>query len=109
MPVYEYEPDGHDCLICEGRVEVLQSASEEALRYCPTCGMEVRRVVSRAVFKVGGELPQQGKAGKKGFTTYRKAGNGQWERTDGAEGPAQLERPAEDTKPEPKVLDLDSK
>lgn len=109
MPVYEYEPDGHDCLICEGRVEVLQAASEEPLKYCPTCGMEVRRIVSRAVFKMDGELPQQGKAGKKGFTTYRKAGNGQWERTDGAEGPEQFERPAGDMKPEPKVLDLDGK
>jgi putative FmdB family regulatory protein len=107
MPVYEYEPDGHDCLICEGRVEVLQAATEEPLRYCPTCGLEVRRIVSRAIFKVGGELPQMEKAGKKGFTTYRKATGGTWERVDGSEGPESFQRPTEDAAPTPKVLDLD--
>jgi putative FmdB family regulatory protein len=107
MPVYEYEPDGHDCLICEGRVEVLQAATEEPLRYCPTCGLEVRRIVSRAIFKVGGELPQMEKAGKKGFTTYRKAASGTWERVDGSEGPESFHRPTEEAAPAPKVLDLD--
>ena len=105
MPVYEYEPDGHDCLICEGRVEVLQAATEEPLRFCPTCGLEVRRIISRATFKVDGILPQQAKAGKKGFTTYRKSGGGTWERTDGAEGPAQFEKPIEEKAP--KIVNLD--
>lgn len=95
MPVYEYEPDGHDCFICEGRVEALQSANDEPLKYCPTCGLEVRRVFSKASFKMAGELPQMDKAGKRGFTTYKKAGGGFYERVDGSEGPAQFQKPSE--------------
>ena len=107
MPVYEYEPVGHDCFICEGRVEALQGADEEPLKFCPTCGLEVRRIVSRAVFKLAGDLPQQEKAGKKGFTTYRRAGDGTYERIDGGEGPETFRKPAEEPA-EPKVLDLDA-
>lgn len=95
MPVYEYEPDGHDCLICEGRLDVLQSASEAPLKYCPTCGLEVRRIISRPSFKLAGELPQMGKTGKKGFTTYKKAGDGYYEKVDGSEGPDVFRKPTE--------------
>jgi putative FmdB family regulatory protein len=96
MPVYEYEPAGHDCFICQGRVEALQGANEPPLEFCPTCGLEVRRVVSRPSFKLKGELPQLDRAGRKGFTTYRKAGGGVYERVDGAEGPETFQKPAED-------------
>lgn len=96
MPVYEYEPLDHDCLICNGRVEALQGANEPPLVYCPTCGLEVRRVISQSAFKLAGELPQMGKTGKQGFTTYKKAGNGVWEKTDGASGPDTIVRPPSD-------------
>lgn len=109
MPVYEYEPVDRDCLMCEGRIDVLQSASEAALEYCPYCGLEVKRIVSRASFKVAGQLPQAGKAGQRGFMTYRRAEKGVYERIDG-EGPEYImggkEEPAE---PVPKkVVDLDA-
>jgi putative FmdB family regulatory protein len=79
MPIYEYEPHERDCLMCEGRVEVLQGVSEEALRYCPYCGLEVRRVISRASVQVRTAVDPES-AAKKGFTTFRRAGKGVWEK-----------------------------
>lgn len=82
VPVYEYEPDDRDCLMCEGRVEVLQGLEDEPLRYCPYCGLEVRRVISRASIQVRkGTDPES--AAKKGFTTFRRGGKGVWERVAG--------------------------
>lgn len=107
MPVYEYEPDDRDCFMCEGRVEVMQAASEEPLRHCPYCGLDVKRVVSRATFKLAGEAPAQGKGGQRGFTTFRRAEKGVYERVDG-EGPEIIAAPKEDAPAKPKkVLDLD--
>ena len=84
MPIYEYEPVDRDCLMCEGRVEVLQAIKDEALDYCPYCGMEVRRVISKASIKVV-KVPDAEAAAKKGFTTFRRAGKGVWEKVAGPE------------------------
>jgi putative FmdB family regulatory protein len=82
MPIYEYEPDDRDCLMCEGRVDVLQDATEDPLQYCPSCGLEVRRVISRASFsmRMG---PDPDKAAQRGFTTWKKSGVGTWEKLAG--------------------------
>jgi putative FmdB family regulatory protein len=82
MPIYEYELKKGDCQICSGRFEALQGIEEGALTHCPTCGLEVIRVVSRATFKTR-EAFSAGKAGEKGLTTYRRAGKGQWEKVAG--------------------------
>lgn len=114
MPIYEYEPEDRDCLICEGRTEVIQNISDPPLKYCPTCGLEVRRVVSRASFKLStGTNPD--KAAERGFTTFKKVEKGKWERI-GGEGPdmivgskedvAAVEAESKGTKK--KVVDLDS-
>lgn len=111
MPVYEYEPDDRECLMCEGRVDVIQDVAEQALQYCPYCGLEVRRVISQVSFKLAGELPQMDKAGRKGFTTFRRAEKGVWERIDGV-GPDVIVGSKEDIaaveaeKKKPKVVDL---
>ena len=82
MPVYEYEPDDRDCLMCEGRVSVIQGVNEEHLKYCPWCGLDVKRVISRASFKVGTQsTPEQ--AAAKGFTTFKKSEKGVWEKLAG--------------------------
>ncbi len=88
MPVYEYEPDDRECLICPGRVEVLQAASEKPCQYCPICGLGVRRVVSQASFSTRTVI-EADKASDLGFTTYRKAEKGIYERIAG-EGPEKL-------------------
>lgn len=112
MPIYEYEPEGHDCLICNGRTEVLQPITDEPLKYCPTCGLEVKRVISRASFKLD-KGASGDKAAAKGFTTFKKVEKGKWERVSG-EGPDMIAGTAEDIAaveaekaPPKKVIDLD--
>lgn len=112
MPIYEYEPDGHDCLICNGRTEVIQKITDEPLQYCPTCGLEVRRVVSRASFKLGIQSSPE-KSAQRGFTTFKRVEKGKWEKI-GGEGPDMIVGSAEDMKaveeekaPAKKVIDLD--
>lgn len=95
MPIYEYEPVDRECLMCPGRIEVLQSISEDALTVCPQCGLEVSRVISRASIQMGmGNLIET--AGKNGFTAYKKAESGIYERVTGSEGPEILSRDAVD-------------
>jgi putative FmdB family regulatory protein len=117
MPIYEYEPDDRECFICEGKLELLQGIHEEALKLCPYCGLEICKKVSRASFKVG--KPEIGtgsgaeKAGQKGFTTYKRAEKGVWEKVggEGADymvGSDEDMRVVEAEKQKPaKVLDLD--
>lgn len=82
MPIYEYELLQGDCQICSGRFDALQPISEEALTRCPTCGLEVKRVVSQATFKTRSKF-NAGKAGEKGLTTYQRTQEGQWEKVAG--------------------------
>ena len=112
MPVYEYEPDDRDCLMCEGRIDVIQGIHEDSLKYCPWCGLEVKRVVSRATFKIFGASPED-KSSRKGFTTFRRAEKGVWEKISG-EGPDVLAGTKEDAAaveaekaPRKQVIDLD--
>lgn len=115
MPVYEYEPLDRDCLMCEGRIDVIQGIKEDALTHCPACGLEVKRIVSRATFAIDKKF-SAGKAGQRGFTTFKRVGEGKWEKVDGA-GPdamvgsdediAQVKAEKEAAKPG-KKLDLDN-
>lgn len=82
MPIYEYEPKDHDCFICRGRFEHLQAVSEEPLTHCPTCGLEVRRVVSKAQIRIA-KYQGAERAGQKGLTTFRKVEKGKWEKVGG--------------------------
>lgn len=82
MPIYEYEPKDHDCLLCPNRVEVMQSVGAPALDFCPHCGLEVRKIVSP--MSVGkSRTPNADRAGEKGLTTYRRAEKGKWEKLAG--------------------------
>jgi len=83
MPIYEYEPDDRDCLMCDGRVAVIQGLEEEPLKYCPSCGLEVCRVISRASFSMR-TVPSSQKAADRGFTTWKRSGAGVWEKIAGA-------------------------
>lgn len=92
MPIYEYEPDGHDCLMCEGRVAAIQPIGEEALRFCPDCGLDVKRVISRFSSQVSRGNPIE-KGEKRGYDTYRKVEDGKWERIAGTRGPEMIVKP----------------
>ncbi|HLK16028.1 MAG TPA: zinc ribbon domain-containing protein [Fimbriimonadaceae bacterium] len=105
MPIYEYEPVDRDCLICSGRLEVLQGINDEPHQFCPTCGLEVRRVVSQVSFELKrGVSPD--KASTRGFTTYRKAQTGTYEKLAG-EGPELISKPDAAAPKKRKVVDLD--
>jgi len=82
MPIYEYEPCDRDCFICEGKLQLMQSISEDALSLCPFCGMEIKKIVSRATFKLQKHSGAED-AGKKGFSTYKKSEKGVWEKVGG--------------------------
>lgn len=92
MPIYEYEPDDErECFLCEGVVEVMQGIEDEPLKYCPTCGLGVRRLISRAAFKIDSGVTAE-KAASRGFATWKKSGKGTWEKVAGAEGPDVIKR-----------------
>jgi len=102
VPIYEYEPVGRDCLICNNRLELMQKVSEEPLTVCPYCGMEIRRVISRAQFQL--KVPTDpDRAAQRGFVTYKKADKDTWELAAG-EGPKEIRRrpgkKAEDDSPD---------
>jgi putative FmdB family regulatory protein len=106
MPIYEYEPLDHDCLICNGKVEVLQGVNEEPCEFCPTCGLAVRRVVSQVSFELKRQVNPD-RASTRGFTTYRKAQKGTYEKIAG-EGPEGFMSPDSAPVGKPrKVVDLD--
>jgi putative FmdB family regulatory protein len=110
MPIYEYEPLNHDCFICEGRVEALQGISDEPLTYCPTCGLEVRRVVSRASIKVSSGMTPE-RAAQRGFTTFKRSQKGTYERIAGEGGPEMISATEDSnagSKKTRKVVDLDN-
>ncbi len=94
MPLYEYEPLSGDCLICNGRFESLQGVNDPPHTFCPTCGMDCKRVVSKAQVKVA-KYHGDHHAGRKGFTTYKKVEKGVWEKT-GGEGPDGIKGTPED-------------
>lgn len=82
MPVYEYEHLYDECEMCGDRFAVVQSLDEEPLEYCPCCGLEVKRVVSQ-ISTMKSRPFSAGKAAKQGFTTWKKSGEGEWEKVDG--------------------------
>lgn len=113
MPIYEYEPTDHDCLMCPNRISVIQGIKDEPLTFCPHCGMDVKKVVSRATI-ARPKVANADRAGAKGFTTYRKVEKGKWEKIGGPgvdmivgtdEDMARVEA---EKKPK-KILDLDAK
>lgn len=114
MPIYEYEPTEHDCLMCPNRIEVLQGLDESPLEYCPGCGLPVKRVISRATFARHATKVDFEAAARRGFTTFRRSGAGTWEKVagDGVDAivgsPEDQAAVAAEKAPPPPVLDLDA-
>lgn len=110
VPIYEYEPVDHDCLMCEGRVAAIQGVDEQALEFCPDCGLPVRRVVTSASFKISGG--KSDRSGQRGFTTWKKVEEGKWEKVSGpgvdmiVGDPRDVQAVKEESKPK-KIVDLE--
>lgn len=89
MPIYEYEPTdcAKACEKCAHGLEVFARLSDPELTACPDCGNPVRRIISVASIAGGqAHLMQEKNFSKKGFTQYKKAGGGVYEKTAG-DGP----------------------
>ncbi len=84
MPIYEYTATKTGCAYCEAHFEQLEKLHAKAIEQCPKCGAPVQRVIS-APAVVSGQAHRQSKAHleKHGFTQYRRAGKGIYEKTAG--------------------------
>lgn len=88
MPIYQYVADPPACATCEEGIEILQKLSDPALAACPDCGTPVHRVISAPCVVSGtAHLAKESHIEKHGFTQYKRAGKGVYEKTAG-KGPA---------------------
>lgn len=108
MPIYEYEHDEHGPM-CEERFAVIQGINDAPLQYCPACGLACHRVVSRVSVKVKNNADPEA-AAKRGFTTFKRSGEGAWEKVagPGVDAIVGTEEDKKAVKEKPKkVVDLD--
>lgn len=84
MPIYEYIARDRGCAHCGSGFDHLQKLSDAELATCPVCGAAVRRKISAPNAIIGNShLTSEGHAAKHGFTQYRRAGGGVYEKTAG--------------------------
>ena len=85
MPFYTYQNATEDyCEYCHVGFDILQRLSAEPLSICPECLNAVKKVIS-APYVVSGKahLTTDKKAEQTGFTKYKRAGKGVYEKTAG--------------------------
>ncbi|MGH8042772.1 MAG: FmdB family zinc ribbon protein [Rudaea sp.] len=84
MPIYEYAAVDTGCPHCRAHFDVLQKLSAPALTQCPQCGNAVVRVIAAPNMAVGhAHTLKESHVAKHGFTQYRRAGGGVYEKTAG--------------------------
>jgi putative FmdB family regulatory protein len=87
MPIYAYkaiEP-ATACDYCETEFELLRSLSAEELTHCPECGKPVVQIISAPNLQSGdANLLDNSNIAKHGFTQYKRAGDGVYEKAAGA-------------------------
>jgi putative FmdB family regulatory protein len=93
MPIYQYALDeGHSCDQCPGRFDAHQKLAEAALTECPRCSKPVHReICAPAIMGQSSRPMQKADIERAGFTQYKKAGNGVYEKTAG-KGPDTIVR-----------------
>lgn len=84
MPIYEYTAVAEGCAHCRARFEVRQKLGDAELGRCPKCGAQVQRVLSAPSVTIGNShVLRESNVDAKGFTQYRRAGKGVYEKTAG--------------------------
>jgi len=84
MPIHEYAAAGKGCPHCEAHFDVLQKLNDAPLTQCPQCGAAVNRLIAAPSVAVGNShLLKESHVEKHGFTQYRRAGKGVYEKTAG--------------------------
>ena len=97
MPVYTYravtasKASPRTCEMCHEQFELIQRMVEDALTECPTCGGAIERVVTAPNLNGVGRVqkPSDAQLARSGFTQYKKAGKGYYEKSFGS-GPSTL-------------------
>ncbi len=84
MPLYEFKATDAGCAHCADGFELLLKLAEEKPSVCPQCGCQVSQLIS-APYVQSGNSHRLGESHieKHGFTQYRKAGGGVYEKTAG--------------------------
>jgi len=84
MPIYEYAAVAKGCAYCEAHFDLRQKLADAELSACPRCGAPVHRVLSAPNVSIGNaHVLKESNVEKKGFTQYRRAGKGVYEKTAG--------------------------
>jgi putative FmdB family regulatory protein len=84
MPIYEYKPIGPEsCEFCDGGFEIIQKISDSRLSNCPQCRAAVHRQLSAPSIGKPGPSLDAANIEKHGFTQYRRADKGVYEKTAG--------------------------
>ena len=84
MPIYEYQAAGAEhCEHCQNTFDVLRKLSDPPLTHCPKCGAPVERKISAPHLNTAGPSLSESNIEKHGFTQYRRAGKGVYEKTTG--------------------------
>ncbi len=100
MPIYEYQ-----CQKC-GEFEVTQKITDQPLDVCPTCGQEVKKLISNSTFKLmgtgwyvtdyarKGQSPDGAQPGKTESKTDGKADTGSDTKSDTKKETSTEQKPA---------------
>lgn len=93
MPIYEYDHDSEAPEGCSHRFEAIQGLEAEPLVLCPTCSQACHRVISAfGIVTTERALLNPKNLESKGFTMYKKAGDGVYEKAAGKDGPQVITR-----------------
>ena len=85
MPFYTYQCASEEyCDKCRDGFEMLQRLNAEPVTLCPVCGSKVKKVISAPNVVAGkAHLTTDKAAEKGGFTKYKRAGKGVYEKVTG--------------------------
>lgn len=84
MPTYVYQASTDaSCKVCVATFELRQKLDDPRLEACPECGAPVRRVITPPALGASGPDMSSENIAKQGFTQYRRAGKGAYEKTAG--------------------------
>lgn len=84
MPIYHYLPATEGCTTCRDGIDLLQKIGGDADTRCAACnGLLARQISAPQVVSGQAHRLTEGHAAKHGFTQYRRAGKGVYEKTAG--------------------------
>lgn len=85
MPFYTYQNSTDDCCdYCREGFDILQRINADPVAMCPECSNKVKKVISAPNVVAGkAHLTTDKAADKGGFTKYKRAGSGVYEKVTG--------------------------